>query len=344
MASYNKNGQVNIYDIAQMANVSIATVSRVVNGSDKVSENTRKRVLEIIEKVGFTPNVFARGLGLNTMHTVGITVPTISDMYMARAVYYLEKFLSENGYNCILGCSGFEQDGKKAQVDLLLSKRIDALILVGSTYAGSGENIHDTDYIREAAKNVPVFVINGDVTGENVYACVCDDKTAMYEVTSALIKNGRKKIMFISDSHSYSDNKKLEGYETALKEAKIPVRGELKMYVQNEIHYVRDMLLQYKNLSFDAVVATDDAIAVGALKYAAAKGLSVPGDISVAGYNNSSMAIASEPELTSVDNHVEQVCFDTVERLLKVIHDEAKEVKPRVMVPCHIVKRNTTDF
>ena len=81
---------MNIYDIAKLAGVSIATVSRVMNGSDRVSEKTRQKVLSIIEEESYTPNIFAKGLGLHTMHTIGILVPTISDMYMSRAVSYLE--------------------------------------------------------------------------------------------------------------------------------------------------------------------------------------------------------------------------------------------------------------
>ena len=126
-----KKDTINIYDIAEMAGVSIATVSRVVNGSDKVSEKTRKKVMEVIEREGFTPNVFAQGLGLHTMHTVGIMVPDISDLYMSAAVAWLEESLSGHGYDCILGCSGFEQDGKRRHTEMLLSKHVDALIFVG---------------------------------------------------------------------------------------------------------------------------------------------------------------------------------------------------------------------
>ena len=93
---------MNIYDIAELSGVSIATVSRVVNGSEKVSEKTRKKVLEIIEQNGYTPNVFAQGLGLHTMHTIGILVPDIADPYMSSAVSYLENQLQSYGYDCIL--------------------------------------------------------------------------------------------------------------------------------------------------------------------------------------------------------------------------------------------------
>ncbi len=85
-----------IYDIAKMSGVSIATVSRVLNGSDRVSEKTRKRVHAVIEEVGYTPNIFAQGLGLNTMHTIGILVPTIDDTYMANAVADLQWWLSQH--------------------------------------------------------------------------------------------------------------------------------------------------------------------------------------------------------------------------------------------------------
>lgn len=152
---------INIYDIAKRSGVSIATVSRVVNGSPKVSDRTKERVMSVIEEAGYTPNAFARGLGLDSMKTIGILCPDISDVYMAKAVSYLEKGLHGQGYDCILGCSGYEQKDKESYTRLLLSKRVDMLILIGSTYVGNGRNQKETDYIREAAKRVPVFLING---------------------------------------------------------------------------------------------------------------------------------------------------------------------------------------
>ena len=93
---------MNIYDIAEEAGVSIATVSRVMNGSPKVSEKTKKKVMEIIERSEYTPNIFAQGLGLNTMHTIGVLVPRISDAYMSAVVAFMEEDLHDKGYGCIL--------------------------------------------------------------------------------------------------------------------------------------------------------------------------------------------------------------------------------------------------
>lgn len=315
---------MNIYDIARMAGVSIATVSRVVNGSDKVSEKTRNKVLNIIEEAGYTPNVFAQGLGLNTMHTVGVMVPDISDRYMSTAISFLEQRLHQKGYECILSCSGFEQHRKESHVQMLLSKRIDALILVGSTYAGNGSSPEQTDYIREAAKEVPVFIINGEVKGDQIYTAVCDDHQAMYDVTSRLIRKGHRRILFLTDSQSYSAQQKMAGYEQALTEAGLPIRSDLKLRVaRNDIRYVKNLLLEYSMLEFDAVVATEDAMACGALKYAQAKGIRVPEDLAIVGYNNSVIATATTPELTSVDSSIEELCRATADNVIHVLQNDA---------------------
>lgn len=335
--------KMNIYDIAKEAGVSIATVSRVMNDSPKVSEKTKKKVKEIIERSEYTPNIFAQGLGLNTMHTIGVLVPRISDAYMSSVVAFLEEYLHAKGYGCILGCSGYSRAEKEAHVSMMLSKHIDALILVGSTYAGTGATEEETDYIRKAASKTPVFLINGLVSGENVYCTASNDYQAAYDVTMKLIENGRRRIVFLTDSHSYSANQKRMGYETALTYSNIPIDEALQLFVKNDIYQARDLLLSRPDHSFDSVFATDDGLAVGAVKYAGEKGLRIPEDMEIVGYNNSSLCICSNPELTSVDNCISKVCSDTVERLLKVL-DKKEGVSAHNIVGCSIARRNTTSF
>jgi len=338
------NMAVNIYDIAKQAGVSIATVSRVVNGSPKVSEKTKQKVLDVMKENDYTPNVFARGLGLDSMKTVGILCPDISDSYMARAIAYIENSLHEYGYNCILGCSGFEQKEKEKYVNMLLSKRIDTLVLVGSTYAGNGKDEYDTDYIREAAGKTPVFMINGRVGGENIYCTCADDYHATYEVTKELIRRGKKKILFMYDSDSFSGRMKREGYESALAEADYPVIGQLKFRTKNDIEYTKNMLLEYgRSIEFDSVIATDDVMAVGVLKYAKIKELKIPENLSVIGYNNSLVAIGCEPELTSVDSKLDVLCKTTVDHMIRLL-EKQEQIEKNIVVPCEIVKRCTSDF
>lgn len=335
---------MNIYDIAELAGVSIATVSRVVNDSPRVSEKTKQKVRAIMEENGYTPNVFARGLGLDSMKTIGILCPDVSDAYMATAVAHLERSMHEHGYDCILCCSGFEQSIKEKYVSLLLAKRIDALIMVGSTYAGAEGEESRVQYVLDAARQVPVFLINGYLDGENIYCAYGDDYQITYDVTSQMIESGRRRILFLCDSHSYSAVRKLAGYESALKNHGLPVLGDLKLYVKNRIHTVRDILLERRDLRFDSVIGTDDGLAVGAIKYANAKLLKIPEDICITGFNNSALSICSDPELSSVDNRVEELCNITISNMMKILQEKDPQISRNCKVPCRLVKRCTTDF
>lgn len=335
VSSYQKRGDqdMNIYDIAKLAGVSIATVSRVVNGSPRVSEKTRQKVLSVMEENNYTPNVFARGLGLDSMQIIGIICPDVADAYMARAVSFLERRLKEYGYDCILYCSGHEQQKKEEAVDLIMKKRIDALILVGSTYTGYGDDDSSSvEYIRRAAEKVPVFLINGKISGENIYSVYNRDEEAVYDAVSRLIRSGRKRILFLTDSRSYSVSQKMEGYERALRENGLPVLGELKLLTENRIHQVRDILLARHTLEYDSVLATDDALAVGAVKCANAKGLKIPEELSVIGYNNSEYSVCCEPELTTIDNTSEKLCNITIDNIMKLL--KGADVPAEVPVEC----------
>ena len=157
---------MNIYDISVKAGVSIATVSRVLNGSDKVKSSTRKKVLEVIEESGYTPNAFARSLGLNSMSTIGILCSDASDVYQAQAIYYLERELRKSSYTSMLCCTGYQIEGRKKHLQLLISKNVDAVFFIGSHFVG--ESDEENAYIRSAAEKFPVFILNGELTGQNI--------------------------------------------------------------------------------------------------------------------------------------------------------------------------------
>ena len=197
MLTYNLRKRVillNIYDISEKAGVSIATVSRVLNGNTKVSEKTRQKVLEVIEECDYTPNAFARGLGLNTMKTVGVMCSDSSYPYQAKAVYYMEQNLRAHGYDCILCCTGDELDRRRECMELLLTKKVDGIILIGSSfvYEREGEN----QYILDAAKHCPVMILNAQIDAPYIYCVITDDVKSMEEAGEYLLKNNRE-ILYI---------------------------------------------------------------------------------------------------------------------------------------------------
>ena len=332
---------MNIYDIARLAGVSIATVSRVVNNSPKVSERTKEKVRAVMEAENYTPNVFARGLGINSMKTIGIICPDVSDDYMAKAVACLEKGLRKYGYDCILYCSGYTYERRAQAVNSLLKKKIDALILVGSNYVGN-QKACDVEYLIHAAKEIPLILINGYVDCEGIYCMLADNFTAVYDAVNRLIKAGKKEILFLYDSDSYSAKEKMRGYENAMKDCGILPRENLKVFVQNKVEKVREALNEKKNLKFDAVVATDDGLAIGAMKYVREHGKRIPEEISVVGYNDLELAVCCEPELTSIDSRSEDLCNQAVEKLMKIL--EGEETEQKEILSCRLKERSTTKF
>lgn len=336
---------MNIYDISKKAGVSIATVSRVLNGSTNVKPETRKKVMDIIDQYDYTPNAFARGLGLDTMNSVGIICADSSNLFLAKAVYFIEGNLRKNGYNCILTCSGYEHDGKEAALALLINQRVDAVIMVGSNYIeAESEN---NRYIMNAAVQTPIFLLNADLDCPNVFCAMCDDFKAMQEATLALLDSGIEDILYLYNSHSYSGIRKLSGYQSAYNIRGIDIDNNLIQFfsgshedIDGVCRFLSD--LRKNGLTFHAVLASEDAFASGAVKYAKLHNIAIPDELSVIGYNNSLLTVCSEPEITSVDNRLEDLCFQLVKTCIGVLNGE--NMPPKIIYSGELVHKATTNL
>ncbi len=334
---------MNIYDISKKAGVSIATVSRVLNGNAYVSEKTRNKVLEIIKENDYTPNAFARGLGLKTMKIVGILCADSSDPYAARAIFLIEQALRRNNYDSLLCCTGFDLQDKQYYMNLLLSKHTDAIILVGSNFVEADNE--SNMYIKDAAKTVPIIIINGALSGENIFCSLCDDYQAVYDATKALQNNGRKNILYLYNAKSYSGQKKLSGYLAAVNlDRNDAMQESYVQYVNGDIAEIRDHLnnLYHNGIPIDAIITSDDSLAISALKFAQQNQLSVPEELAVIGYNNSIIAECSDPELSSIDNKLEFVCNNCVSTLMNVL--QGIEAPLKTVFSAELIKRGTTNF
>ncbi|MCI8268479.1 MAG: LacI family transcriptional regulator [Lachnospiraceae bacterium] len=333
---------MNIYDVSRKAGVSIATVSRVLNGSPNVSDRTRNLVLEVMDELGYTPNVFARGLGLGTIQTIGIMCSDSSDPYLAHAIYYLEQGLRGHGYDSILCCTGNSLENKQKYFDLLRSKKVDAIILAGSKFIELKPR--DNDYIIEAAKELPVMLVNGFLEGDNIYCTLCDDRSATHEAAGRLISSGCRNILYLYTSQSYSGIGKLQGYRDALSGCGLPIRDSHIHSCTKDVLAARELLLNLhaSGLIFDAVMTSDDTLAVGAVKYAHATGRSIPDELSIIGYNNSSYSVCTDPELTSIDSKIEALCTTTINTLMGVFN--GGNVPSRTTIAADLIKRATTKF
>ncbi|MCD8039412.1 MAG: LacI family transcriptional regulator [Lachnospiraceae bacterium] len=331
-----------IYDVSEKAGVSIATVSRVLNGSDNVSAQTRQKVLAVIEACDYTPNAFARGLGLNSMNTIGILCADSSDLYLANAVYHIEQELRASNYNCILCCTGYDLSDKQKYLNLLVNKKVDSVILVGSNFVS--DNDADNDYIRSAAAEIPVLLLNADFDCENVYCSLCDDFKSTMQATAYLLQTGVEDILYLYNSKSYSAFRKLSGYQSALTQKGIVPRMEyMQFFPGRNAHLpaIADFLAELDGaIRYKGIIAANDNLAIGAVKYAHKRGLRIPEDLSIVGYNNSILSVCCDPELTSVDNRLETLCHHIVNTLIGILDN--REMPQKVIFSGELIKRGPT--
>lgn len=332
-----------IYDISEKAGVSIATVSRVLNGSSNVSEKTKKKVLDVINRYEYTPNAFARGLGLNTMKTIGIMCADSSDLYLAKAIYYIEQKLRANGYDSILCCTGYALESKISSMNLLITKKVDGIILVGSNFIYEKDT--DNKYIADAAAQIPIMLLNAALDAPNVYCVVSDDFTSMYDATMQMIRSGIRDILYFYNSTSYSGKKKIAGYRAAMEEHNLLKNGSYLQFYQGSHEDIPAMVehlekLRGKGLVFHGIIAADDTLALSAVKYAKENALQVPKDLSIIGYNNSMLTNCCDPELTSIDNKLETLCQHLITTLMGVLG--GSEMPKKTVFSGELVRRSTT--
>lgn len=327
---------MNIYDIAAKSGVSIATVSRVLNNAPNVREQTRERVLQIMREEGFTPNNFARGLSLGSTRMVGVLCTNIRDPFYSAAVGYVEEHLRQNNLNAVLRCTGAELADQKLALEYMAQQNMDAIILVGSSFIEEKDNTH----IAQAAEHMPVIIINGYVDLPGVYCVTCDECAAMAEVTALLLNRTRQRVLLLHGPVTQSCRNKIAGYEQAHKAAGVPLLPSRIVQVERQLEDINVCIkhLLVTGVTFDAVVGSEDILALGAQKALQRIGLNMP----VVGFNNSQLARCSSPELTSIDNELERLCATALQMLTDLL--DKKSVTAHISIPARLVERESFRF
>ncbi len=332
---------MNIYDISKAAGVSIATVSRVINGKDNVSDKTRKKVLSAIDENEFTPNVFARGLGLNSIRTIGVMCSDVLDLALAQALSVTENELRKYGYNSIVCFTGSDFENKRSTLQLLINKRVDAVVIVGSQFCMP----YDNSYIASAAEKIPIIIINGFVDAPNVYCHYCDDTSIVYSVTQKLIgqhAGDLQDILYLYEYESQSGQRKKQGFLQAMAESNLLDRYQIVKCPFNIEKNTGTLTEILEKSNFSAIVTAEDHLALAALKAANRLKMDVPGKLSIVGYNNSLLALCTDPELTTIDNHLVAMSIHSVQTLIDVIG--GKQAINCVITPGTLIERATTRF
>jgi LacI family transcriptional regulator/LacI family asc operon transcriptional repressor len=326
---------MNIQQIALLCGVSTATVSRVINNSPNVSAATREKVLEVMERESYIPNAFAGGFGRNSLKIVGILCADIANLYYAGAVALLEREFRERGFDTLLCCTGYEQDDKREALASLVRERVDTVILIGSAYREERDNTH----IREAARQIPIFMLNAHVQIPNVFCVLCDEREAVCSAVCSLAASGSKAILYLHDMEkwAWAATQKLSGYRDGLEKCGVKAIPQLIQPVGSDLQSAQKRVeeLLRDGLEFDSILASEDSLAIGAQKAILAEGKTLP----IIGFNNSQLALCCTPSLTSIDNMLGVICPMAVDMLDRFLNGNS--IPSKVVVSAALVERET---
>lgn len=331
----NTDDTVTIYDVAREAGVSMATVSRVVNGNKNVKENTRKKVLEVIDRLDYRPNAVARGLASKRTTTVGVVIPDITNTYFATIAKGIDDIAEMYKYNIVLANSDEDDEKEVAVVNTLFSKQVDGVIFMG---------YHLTEKIRsEFSRSRTPVVLAGTVDIEHQLPSVnIDYKNAIADAVRHLLKRN-KKIAFVSGPLVDDINGKvrLAGYKDALKEAGVNYSEGLvfeSKYRYDDGYALAERLVSSKAT---AAVVTGDELAAGLLNGLADHGVSVPEDFEVITSDDSQIARFTRPNLTTIAQPLYDLGAISMRMLTKIMHKEELEER-EVLLPHGLKVRKST--
>ena len=326
-----------IYDVAAHAKVSASTVSHVINGTRFVSEETKVRVLEAIEALGYRPNTIARSLRRRETSTFGLIVPDNSNPFFATLARAIEQAGFAEGYNLIL-CNSDYSDAKEATyIDVLLSKQVDGLIL-----SSSRDHPQVLDAVLDS--HLPVVLTDRISDDLSVDQVLCDNEQGGYLAGRYLLRLGHRRAGCIAPPTEVmpSAGNRLIGFQRAFTEAGVELPPAAVIHA--DFRYtggeaaMRELLK--RDLGLTAVFATNDLMAAGAVNALRRANLQVPDDISVIGFDNSLQAIMMYPSITTIAQPIAELGQMSVSLLLERIKNPTAPPS-RVLLPTTLIERES---
>ncbi|MDR1559394.1 MAG: LacI family transcriptional regulator [Clostridiales bacterium] len=330
-----RDKQLSVKTIAEMAGVSVATVSRVINQNGRFSAETEKRVKDIIKQFDYQPNQLARGLRVSKTRVIGILVPDITNEFFSRITLKIQQALYAYNYATIVCNTNETAEIEIQHMKMLKSQRVSGLIYISGGICG--DFFYPTVFIDRRPSNEDL-----DAT------CVfieSDNRMGGYIAAKELLKNGCKKIAFIRFKDNISSHEeRLVGYRQAIEEAGMTHDPNLIIYAKNvsleEGAAASDALFS-RNPDTDGVFCSTDLLAVGVIKRLNEKGWNVPRQVKVIGFDNISIANVIHPSLTTVHQDIDSFASLSVNALMSMIDGEP--VKQNVYtVPVKLITREST--
>ena len=282
--------RVTIYDVAKEAGVSLATVSRVINGSNVVKGGTRERVQAAVDKLGYKPNAIAQGLALQKSTTIGLVVPEASFTYTGQIINGLIDVAKIYNYNIMLHTITAGITDISSVVEDIIKSHVDGVVIYNDKL-----KIED---VNELSKyNIPIVMIH--VNGERLCSVYVDIEKAIYELTSKYLEEGKEKIAILEDrKNPYTCDQMVKGAERAFKQRNKEFNGFLKIPAEDRTSY-SFLSKHLKDHSYDLIIANRDSQAMAVINSARENQLDVPNDLEVVCVIDSKYNSVMRPQISS---------------------------------------------
>jgi len=329
---------VTIKDIARELGVHHTTVSLALRNSESIKKETREKVWQKARELGYRPNRLAQGFRNRRSNTIGILVPNIQHHFFAKFISEVSEKANQAGLSVMVFQSNEKVDNEKKNVDALIDNRVAGVIASISKETKKGEHFEAFNHV-----GIPIVFFDRVPNRGHISKVIVDNFQGAFDAVSFMIKSGRKRIAFITgSSHINVYHDRLEGYKRALIESGMSFQSELLVigdfFMEDGINGAKQLMALSEKP--DAILAVGDDVGIGAIKYLKSAGFRVPEDVAVIGFDNDPMGIAIDPELSTVEQPVEQMAEVSLQMLLENIN--SKEIKFRKEVlPASILKRKS---
>jgi LacI family transcriptional regulator len=331
-----KRSSATIRDVAREAGVSVATVSRVLNDSGPVAEETRERINLVAERLRYAPNGAARSLSLRRTKTLGVLLPDLYGEFFSEIIRGIDQSAQQRGFHLLVSSSHNNLSDLEAALQAMRG-RVDGLIAMSP-------HVDARTLIVNLPESLPVVLLNCAIEGDAFDALNVDNYGGAYAMTQHLLSHGHTRIAMIKGAEpNYDASERLRGYRAALEAAGIELLSELELAGDfteaSGYRAALEALLLVPRAT--ALFAANDSMAIGALSALVETGVRVPDDIAVVGFDNIPIARYMSPPLSSVHVSINELGGRATERLLYAIDQENRHERTREVAATRLVLRQS---
>jgi len=328
--------RVTIKDIAREAGVSYATVSRALSEGKPVNEKTRQKILEVCQRMGYTPNSVARSMVMGESRLLGVIIPSIDNPFMSETAYHIERYAREQGYNIML-CNSFHSLDFEAQTfELLLGRQVDGVLF----FPSHRESYHN---IKKYLKQVPTVFVNEHLSDKPVSYVATDNFQGSQLGVEYLLELGHRQILYLGrNSNTATHELRAKGYHHACQKNGLSPLFWDSPYEDTTIEAGYEMAKELfrKPRYYTAMMASTDTLALGVLQAAEELGIAIPGDISLLGFDNIRYAALPKINLSTIEQPKQAMATAAMDMLLESIANDYEAYSHRVLMPT-LVRRSS---